>query len=112
MSFSKLQEQYLIMNRNYKEGLYKPTLNGIDNKEMEEKIGYCQSVSGLTDMSMKHDKMLQAEARYWDRFRDITPELWPAQLAQLQHTRGTIFTERLLKCIKWLNKKPEVWATN
>ena len=96
MSYSKLQEQYLIMQRNYKQGLYEPSLNGTHNKGMEEKSGYCHAVSGLTEMSIKHDKMLQAEARYWDKFRTETSGLWPAQLARLQHTRGTVFTERLI----------------
>ncbi len=52
---------------------------------------------------MTHERMLNAEGKYWNKFKQEKPELWEAQLARLQQTRGTIFTERLLKCIKWIN---------
>jgi len=105
MSFSQLPEQYLIMNRDYKQGLYEPTLNGTHNEGMEEKNGYCQAVSGLTEMSMTHERMLNAEGKYWNKFKQANPDLWKAQVQRFKQTRGTIFTERLLKCIKWLNSR-------
>jgi len=44
--------------------------------------------------------MLQAEADYWKKFKNDNSELRSAQLAQLKHTRGTIFTDRLLNSFR------------
>ena len=93
----RLEEQYLLMIRDYEQGIYEPTLYGIDNKNRKDKTGYSIAVSGLDDMSKSHERMLKAEAHYWKKFKNDNPELWSAQLARLKHTRGTIFTDRLLK---------------
>ncbi len=81
-----------------------PTEHGTDNEGREYKTGYCQAVSGLCEMTPEYDAMFTAEARYWRKFKQGNPELWGAQLNRLKRTRGVIFTERLLKCFKWLNR--------
>lgn len=80
------------------------TQQGTDNEGQENKKGYSQAVSGLCDMTEEYDRMFTAEGKYWNKFKEQTPDLWDSQLARFRHTRGTIFTNRLLECIKWLNR--------
>ena len=81
------------------------TKHGTDNEGLEDKKGYCQAVSGLCDMTEEYDHMFTAEGKYWNKLKQANPDLWKAQVKRFKQTRGTIFTERLLKCIKWLIKQ-------
>ena len=78
--------------------------HGTDNEGRKDKAGYCQAVSGLCEMTEEYDRMFTAEGRYWLNFKQANPNLWKGQVQRFKQIRGTIFTERLLKCIKWLNK--------
>ncbi len=80
------------------------TKHGSHNEGLEERTGYCQAVSGLCEMTPEYDQMFTAEGRYWFNFKQTNCELWKSRLKHFKRTRGTIFTERLLKCIKWLYK--------
>jgi len=84
-------------------GNFIPTVHGSDNKGMEDHNGYYQAVSGLCDMTDEHHRMLTAEGRYWRNLKQ-DKEVWKIVVTRLKHTRGTIFTARLLRCIKWLDK--------
>jgi len=82
------------------------TLHGSDNKNRNsETYGYSQAVSGLIPMTEEYDRMFTSECKYWYQFKQENPDLWKKQLKRFQYTRGTIFTDRLLKCLKWCNKK-------
>jgi hypothetical protein len=82
---------------------FKSTVYGSDNEGMKYEKGYCQTVSGLGEMTDDHHRMFTAEGRYWRELKQ-DKKLFKIVLIRLRHTRGTIFTNRLLKCIKWLDK--------
>ncbi|MCU7835358.1 MAG: hypothetical protein KZQ83_08895 [gamma proteobacterium symbiont of Taylorina sp.] len=78
--------------------------HGTHNEAMEDRTGYCQAVSGLCEMTDEYDQMFTTEGRYWCQFKKDNPNLWQTKLSRLKLTRGTIFVNRLLKCIKWLDR--------
>ena len=80
------------------------TEHGTHNEGKETQTGYCQAVSGLCEMTEEYDRMFTAEGKYWNKFKQDNPDLWKAQVQRFKQTRGTIFTARLLTCIKWLDK--------
>jgi hypothetical protein len=79
--------------------------HGEHNEKMQSKKGYCQCVSALCEMTAEYDAMFTSEAKYWLEFKRANPLLWKSKLKRLKTKRGTIFVDRLLKCINWLNKK-------
>ncbi|MCU7833698.1 MAG: hypothetical protein KZQ83_00485 [gamma proteobacterium symbiont of Taylorina sp.] len=88
------------------------TLHGSDNENINsESYGYSQAVSGLIPMTDEYDKMFTAECKYWNTFKQDNSELWKKQLKRFRYIRGTIFTDRLLKCIKWCTKNIDVIRT-
>lgn len=86
-------------------GLKMESKNGTDNEGQENKKGYCQAVSGLCEMTPEYDRMFTAEGKCWQKYKQNNPDMWNKKIKRFEHTRGTIFTERLLKCIKWIEKK-------
>lgn len=81
------------------------TKSGLHNEGKENRSGYCQAVSGLCDMTNEYDRMFTAEGKYWMQYKHENPDLWKAKLRRLEHTRGTVFITRLVKCIKWWERK-------
>lgn len=82
------------------------TLHGSDNEHRNsETYRYSQAVSGLIPMTDEYDRMFTAECHFWSNFKKNNPQLWKKQLNRFRYTRGTIFTDRLIKCLKWCNKK-------
>ena len=81
------------------------TKHGAHNEGLEHPTGYCQAVSGLCPMTDGFDRMFSAEGRYWMKYKRDNPDKWKAKLSRLKHTRGTVFTNSLVKCIKWWERK-------